>query len=243
MLTLIILSFISGVLTVLAPCVLPLLPIIIGSSVSGKDKSKPYLVTLGLVVSITIFTILLKASTLLITIDQNIWKYISGGIVLFFGMIYLFPDLWDRLIGRFNLTSKSDQILEKASNKKSIFGSLLIGAALGPVFASCSPTYSLIIATVLPVNFYEGVFYIIIYSLGLASVMLGIALFGRRLINKLKLFANPNGWFKKGLGILFIIVGIMVITGLDKSLESFVINSSSFDITKLETRLLEIFRK
>jgi cytochrome c-type biogenesis protein len=243
MLSLVILSFVSGVLTVLAPCVLPLLPIIIGSSISGKDKSKPYLVTLGLVISITLFTILLKASTLLITVDQNVWKYISGGIVLVFGLIYLFPQLWDKISGRFNLTGKSDQILDKAANKKSTLGSLLIGAALGPVFASCSPTYSLIIATVLPVNFVEGVFYIIIYALGLASVMLGIALFGRQLINRLKLFANPNGWFKKGLGILFVCVGLMIITGLDKSLETLVVNSSSFDITKIEQQLLDIFNK
>jgi cytochrome c-type biogenesis protein len=239
MATLIVLSYISGVLTVLAPCVLPLLPIIIGSSVDSKNKWKPYLVILGLVLSLTIFTILLKASTTLISIDPNFWKYLSGGIVSLFGLIYIFPNLWDNISAKLNLSSKADKQLEKASENESWFGSILVGAALGPVFASCSPTYALIIATVLPVNFWEGLLYIIIYSLGLASIMLAIALLGRQFISKVKVLANPNGWFKKVLGIIFIIVGVSVMTGFDKVVETNILNSGFFDVTKIERNLLE----
>jgi cytochrome c biogenesis protein CcdA/thiol-disulfide isomerase/thioredoxin len=243
MFTLAILAFVSGLLTVLAPCVLPLLPIIIGSSVSdAKDKYKPYLVTLGLVISITLFTIILKASTLLIDIDPVIWKYISGGIVILFGLIYIFPHAWDWISFKFGLSSKSDKLLHTASQNQvggNILGPLLIGASLGPVFASCSPTYSLIIATVLPVNFVEGIIYIIIYALGLASIMLAIALLGRQFIGKLKAFSNPNGIFKKVLGVIFLIVGISVISGFDKVVETNILNSGYFDVTKIEQQLLD----
>jgi cytochrome c biogenesis protein CcdA len=241
MLSLTILAFVSGILTVLAPCVLPLLPIIIGSSVTSKDKSKPYLVTLGLVLSITLFTILLKASTALISIDPIVWKIISGGIIIVFGLIYLFPQVWSDFSDRMNLGSKSDATMEKASENTSPFGSLLVGAALGPVFASCSPTYALIIATILPVNFIEGIFYIIIYALGLALVMLGIALFGRQFTSKLRGFANPNGSFKKILGVIFLIVGLSIVTGFDKKVETALITNSPFDVTKVEQGLLEKF--
>ena len=102
MTSLILLSFFAGILTVLAPCVLPLLPIIIGSSVAAKDKNKPYWITLGLVVSITIFTLILKASTLLLNVDPFVWKIVSGGIVIIFGLIYIFPKVWEKItkIGR-----------------------------------------------------------------------------------------------------------------------------------------------
>lgn len=239
MLTLTILAFVAGVLTVLAPCVLPLLPIIIGSSVTSKDKSKPYLVTLGLVISITIFTILLKASTALISIDPIVWKILSGGIIIIFGLIYLFPQTWSLFSDKFNLGAKSDKTLAIASQKSSPIASLLVGASLGPVFASCSPTYALIIATVLPVNFYEGIFYIVIYALGLALVMLGIAIFGRVMTSKLRGFANPSGFFKKSLGIIFLIIGLSIITGYDKKIETYLITSSPFDVTKIEQSLLE----
>jgi cytochrome c biogenesis protein CcdA/thiol-disulfide isomerase/thioredoxin len=237
--SLLFLSFFAGILTVLAPCVLPLLPVIIGSSLDGNNRWKPYLVTLGLVISITVFTILLKASTLLINIDPIVWKYISGGLVLVFGLIYLFPNLWNKISLALNLSSKSDHVLENATQKEGFLGALLTGAALGPVFASCSPTYSLIIATVLPVNFYEGLGYIIIYALGLASVMLAVALLGRKLVAKLRVFANPNGWFKRILGVIFLIVGISIMTGFDKVIETKILNSGYFDITQIDQNLLD----
>jgi cytochrome c-type biogenesis protein len=242
-LSLFLLSFISGILTVLAPCVLPLLPIIIGSSVSEKNNFKPYLVILGLIISIVVFTIILKGSTLFIDIDQSIWKYISGGIVFLFGLIYIFPELWDRISVKFNLSSKSDNILHEATKKEGFLGSLMIGGALGPVFASCSPTYALIIATVLPVSFFEGVIYIIVYAFGLALIMLLIALLGRKIISKLKIYSDPNGWFKKTLGFIFIIIALSVITGLDKIIETNLLNNPNFfDITKVEQSLLELFK-
>jgi cytochrome c biogenesis protein CcdA/thiol-disulfide isomerase/thioredoxin len=241
MLALTLLAFVAGILTVLAPCVLPLLPIIIGSSVTSNNKSKPYLVTLGLVLSITLFTILLKATTTFIAIDPVVWKILSGGIVILFGLSYLFPSVWSNISDKFNLSGKSDQTLHNVAQKDSPLSSLLVGAALGPVFASCSPTYALIIATILPVNFAEGIFYIIIYAIGLALVMLGIALFGRKLTNKLRGFANPNGNFKKILGIIFLIVGLSIVTGFDKKVETEIIKRSPFDVTKVEQGLLDQF--
>ena len=240
--SLIFLAFLAGILTVLAPCVLPLLPIIIGSSLDGANRAKPFLVTTGLVISITIFTILLKASTLLLNLDPAIWKILSGGIVIIFGLIYLFPNLWDRVSFNLNLSGKSDGVLAKVSKKKGWLGSLLIGAALGPVFASCSPTYSLIIATVLPVSFLEGLIYIVVYSMGLALIMLSVALLGRNLINKLGFFSNPDGYFKKTLGLIFLIVGISVITCWDKIIETYILNSGYFDVTQIEVWLLKQFR-
>lgn len=237
--SLLIVSFLSGILTVLAPCVLPLLPVIIGGSLTTKNFWRPILVTSGLLVSLVIFTILLKASTVLINIDPKFWTYISGGIVTIFGLIYLFPNLWDNISIKLNLSSKSDKLLNSASQKGGWVGQILMGAALGPVFASCSPTYALIIATILPVNFVEGFVYIIAYILGLALVMLAIALVGRSLIQRLKVFSNPNGWFKKFLGVLFLIVGISVITGFDKQVEIAILSSNFFDVTKIEQTLLE----
>jgi len=236
--TLLILSFLAGVLTVLAPCVLPLLPVIIGGSLGSKNKWRPILITSGLLISLVLFTILLKASTLLISIDPRFWTYISGGIVTIFGLIYIFPELWDTISIKLGLSSKSDKLLDSMGQKEGWIGQVLMGAALGPVFASCSPTYALIIATILPVNFWEGFLYIISYALGLALVMLGVALLGRSLIQKLKIFSNPNGWFKKALGILFLIVGISVLTGFDKQIETNILNSNFFNVTEFEQTLL-----
>lgn len=70
-------SFLAGVLTILAPCVLPVLPLILAGSIGETGKWYPYIVTLSLAISIVVFTVLLKASSLLLGIPPGIWTYVS----------------------------------------------------------------------------------------------------------------------------------------------------------------------
>ncbi len=156
--TLLIIAFVAGLLTVLAPCTLPLLPVIIGGSVSGETNFKRALVISGsLGASVFIFTILLKASTLFINVPQSFWQIISGGLLIIFGLVTLFPKLWDKFAFANRLNLGGNRLLATGYTKKSFLGDVIMGAALGPVFSSCSPTYFIVLATVLPVHPAEGV--------------------------------------------------------------------------------------
>jgi peptide methionine sulfoxide reductase msrA/msrB len=236
--TLIISSFIAGFLTVLFPCVFPLLPVIIGSTAGSNNPLKPLIVTASLGLSIVFFTLLLKASTLLIDIPRSFWNSMSGGIVFLFGIFLLFPNLWISFSLKLGFEQNSQRWLEKANKKDSLLGSILIGAALGPVFSSCSPTYFIILAIVLPANFLSGVVYLTIYALGLMLILGLIAYFGQKIIMKLKWATNPNGIFKKSMGILLIILGLLVITGYTKLIETNVLNSG-YNATNMEQELLD----
>jgi len=89
---------VAGVLTTLAPCVLPLLPVIIGGSLgvpNSESRRRAYLITASLGVSVFIFTLLLKASTSLIGIPATTWQWISGTILIILGLISIFPRIWD----------------------------------------------------------------------------------------------------------------------------------------------------
>lgn len=236
-------SFLAGVLTILAPCVLPLLPVIIGGSVAEKSAWRPFFITISLAVSVTVFTLLLRASQVLIDVPASFWSGLSGGIILFFGFITLFPHIWEMVSMKLGFGSGSQKLLTKAQGKKSAVGAVLMGAALGPVFASCSPTYAVILGIVLPRSFSEGVVHIITYSLGLAVMMFLIAFFGQKLVRRLKWAANPNGAFKKVLGVLFLLVGLAIITGLDKDFEAYVIDQGWTGIFEFEENLTEKFKE
>jgi cytochrome c biogenesis protein CcdA/thiol-disulfide isomerase/thioredoxin len=237
--TLLVISFIAGVLTVLAPCILPVLPVIIGSSATGRSKATPYIVVASLAASIIVFTYLLKASTAFIMIPPQFWTYLSGGILVLFGLTLLFPALWERIPGLGKLSVGSNKLVGTGIKKKSFWGDVLIGAALGPVFSTCSPTYFVILASVLPASFALGTLYLLAYVAGLSLVLLLLALLGEGLASKLSGFADPKGWFKRGLGVLFLIVGIFVASGADKDLQIAILDSGFFDITKIEQGLLE----
>ena len=239
--TLLIVSFIAGALTVLAPCILPLLPVIIGGSVSGgkRDPYKAYVITAALAVSIVLFTLLLKASTAFIEIPDSVWKSISGGILIIFGIVMVFPKLWESLVSKFHWGQGANKLLAKGSQKNSRMGDIIMGAALGPVFSTCSPTYFVIIATVLPASYGAGLLYLFAYAAGLSSILLLIALLGQRFVTKLDRAADPEGWFKRGLGILFLLVGLLVFFGGDKTIETFLLDRGFFDITQIENQILE----
>jgi cytochrome c biogenesis protein CcdA/thiol-disulfide isomerase/thioredoxin len=234
-------SFIAGMLTVLAPCVLALLPIIIGGSVSGdtKDKKRPVIIALSLAVSLFIFTILLKATTVLIDVPPQSLTYVSGGIVIALGILLLFPAVYARLIARVGIENKAQSSLSKGySDKRQYLGPIIIGASLGPVFSSCSPVYAYILATILPANFGQAIVLIIAYITGLALVMLLIGYFGQRFIGKIKFASDPKGWFQRSIAVLFIIVGLLLITGNDKRFQTWVSANTPLDFDSLSIGLL-----
>ena len=238
--SLLFIAFIAGILTVLAPCTLPVLPIIIGGSVSKEhDRLRPFIITGSLALSIVLFTLLLKASTLFIDVPQATWSVISAIIIMVMGVITLFPHLWEMLALKLNLSQKSNKLLSEASHQKSYARDILVGASLGPVFSSCSPTYFLILATVLPQSLASGIVHLIVYALGLSFVLLLIAFLGQKFVSKIRWAADPKGWFKKGIGLLFILVGVFILTGTDKKLQTYILDKGFLDVTKIEQRLLE----
>lgn len=233
------LSFLAGVLTVLAPCVLPVLPIIIGGSVQGHGKRNPYVITASLALAIVLFTFLLKFSTLFINIPPELWRIISGVIILAFGLISLFPTMWDTLSIRLGLLSRSEKLLADSAHTSSRWSDVLIGLSLGPVFSSCSPTYFIILATVLPRSLAAGTLDLIAYAVGLALVLLLVSLIGQRFIKNARWAADPNGWFKRGLGILFLLVGLLILTGADIRFQTYIADKNIFNGTTIEQSLLQ----
>ena len=231
-----IVSFVAGILTVLAPCILPLLPVILAGSVTEtKNSRRPFVIIVSLSLSVLAFTLLLKGSTALITISPSFWTYISGGIIGIFGLTLIFPEGWARLVLKIPGHNKPDSWISRGYGKKNSFWTdVIVGAALGPVFTTCSPTFFIIIATVLPQSFAIGIIDLAAYILGLALSLLIISWIGQRLINRLEWATNPYGWFKKTLGAVFIVVSLFIVTGFDKQIEASILGSGFFDVTRIE---------
>jgi cytochrome c biogenesis protein CcdA/thiol-disulfide isomerase/thioredoxin len=234
-------AFIAGILTVLAPCVLPLLPVIIGGSISGdaKDKRRPILIAVSLAVSLILFTVLLKATTLLIKVPPQAFTYISGGIIVALGLATLFPFAYTKLIARLGIEHRTQSLLGKGtSSRRQWLGPVVIGAALGPIFSSCSPVYAYLLATILPVHFAAAMAYIISYVIGLALVLLAVSYYGQRLTRRLRFASNPSGVFQRSLAVLFIIVGILIITGTGTKLQVWTANHTPFNFDGISADLI-----
>ena len=234
-----ILSLFAGILTVLAPCTISLLPVIVGGSVGGgHNVRRSIVVTASLGLSVIIFTLVLKVSTAFINIPQEFWQMLSGVIIFLLGVTMIFPTLYDKLPWVNKLNQNSNKLLATGYNKQNFAGDVIIGAALGPVFSSCSPTYFLILATVLPRSLGAGLIYLFAYALGLSAALLVVCFAGQKLMQKLGVASDPNGWIKRIAGILFLVVGFGIFFGYDKKVEASITNAGYFDVTKIEQALL-----
>lgn len=158
---------------------------------------------------------------------------------MIFGLSFVFPQAWERLAIVSGIYGSSNSLMRKtADTKPGVVKDVLVGASLGPVFSSCSPTYALIIAIILPQSFWQGLIYLVAYALGLATILLLAAVAGQRLVKATGWLSNPSGLFRKIVGVLFIIVGIAVVSGLDRDLQSFVLEKGWYDpIMRFEQNL------
>ena len=238
---LLIISFIAGILTILAPCVLPLLPVIIGGSISAesKEKARPYIIAASLAFSLVFFTLILKVSTVLINLSASTLDYISGGLIIALGLASMFPSSWEKLMIRLNWQAASQRFLGRGEkNKGKLAGPILIGVALGPVFASCSPTYAFILASVLPHSFSSGFIYLVSYALGLVIALLLVSIAGKKALSRFSWAVDIHSLFRRSIGVLFVIIGILIITGAEIKVETWVANHLPFDEAKIEQVLL-----
>ena len=237
-------AILAGLFTVVAPCILPLLPVVIGASEEEEKKRisrRALTVIASLSVSVIVFTLLLKATTLLIAIPQVFWSSVSGAIIILVGLAIVFPSLWVRVPFVQKLSVASNTAVGTGYQKKSYAGDMLIGLALGPVFTTCSPTYLFIIATVLPASFIVGLLYLLGFTFGLALALLLVAYFGQRIVNAVSARMNATGKVKQAFGALIIVVGILVLTGYDKTIETRILDSGYGATIQLEDALLEKF--
>ncbi len=241
--TFFLIAILAGVFTVLAPCILPLLPIVISASEAGERRISRRAITVigSLSVSVILFTLLLKATTLFISIPQIFWSSFSGAVIILVGLAIAFPSLWTKVPFVNKLSILSNKAVGVGYQKKNYKGDVLIGLALGPVFTTCSPTYLFIIATTLPASFFVGFVYLLGFTFGLALVLLLIAYSGQKIVNKVSDHMQATGRIKQVLGVLIVTVGILILTGYDKKLEILILDSGYGATIQLEDKLIERF--
>ncbi|MBE0574027.1 sulfite exporter TauE/SafE family protein [Candidatus Dojkabacteria bacterium] len=216
-------SFFAGILTILTPCTLPLLPVVLGSAIHYKNSRRIFLILASLGLSVFVFTLAFKATTDFLVLPESILRMLSGLIILLLGIFYLFPDLWDKIANRIGFNKINNKLFNNFKGEDEKTNAVITGIALGPIFTSCSPTYGYILFAVLPASAPEALLYLVMFILGMLTFLALIALAGQRIVAKTSWAAASNGKFRKFLGIQFILIGILVIFKLDKTIESYLL--------------------
>jgi len=172
-------AFISGLVTILAPCIWPLLPIILSSTATGGHR-KPLGVTLGILLSFGIITLSLSYLVRVFSFDIDILRYFAVLIIGFLGFTLLIPPLSKKLEGYASRLSGKFAFQGSGSG---FWSGLVTGAALGIVWTPCAgPILATIavLSTTRQLNI-EIILVTVVYLIGVGIPLFLFAFFGRKL--------------------------------------------------------------
>jgi len=232
------LAVLAGVLSILSPCVLPLLPIVLGTAQS-EHRLGPVALAAGLAVSFTVIGLFVATIGFAIGLDTDVFRAISAFLLIAIGLVLLVPRLqaqfavaaspvgaWvDDRFGGFTATS--------------LWGQFGLGLLLGAVWAPCvGPTLGA--ASLLAAkgdNLGQVALTMLAFGIGAALPLMALGFVSREAMMRWRgrlMEAGKNG--KMLLGALLVAVGLLVATGADKRLETFLVDASPQWLTNLTTR-------
>ena len=136
MILLIAFAFLAGIITVLSPCILPILPIILTSSIGGVNtgKSRPMGVVIGFVLSFTFFTLFLSTIVRFRGIPAETLRFVSVLIIASFGVSLLVPK-FQVLVEK--LFSRLASFMPNGQRRTGFGGGLIIGFSIGLLWTPC----------------------------------------------------------------------------------------------------------
>jgi len=201
-----------------------MVPFVVRSSFQ-RSKWGPVLLAIGVALSFSISTFIIATSGQLLGLTPDRLKFVSGIFLLIASILFLFPVLIDKLSLVFSpLNNKLQKIsLGQDGANKSVYMEFVNGLLLGPIWAPCSgPTLAIIIGII--INNPEtksSIFLLMIFSIGSILPILFFSYGAKSLVIKLQKKSLENSkYIKIGLGIFCAFMSLLILTGLDKVLET-----------------------
>jgi cytochrome c biogenesis protein CcdA/thiol-disulfide isomerase/thioredoxin len=233
------LAYLGGVLTIFSPCVLPVLPFIFArSDQSFRRSGLPIL--LGMAAT---FTLLASLATVggawLIALNQY-GRYAAMLLLLLMGLALIFPALSERLMRPF--VAFGGRLQQRADRQTSLKGSLLLGVAVGFLWAPCAgPILGLVLAgaALNGANLYSALL-LLVFAAGAATSLAVALLAGGRVFSLMKRGLGAEEWLRRGLGVAVLAGVVFIALGWDtRFLSQFTFLSTANTEQKLIAQLAQ----
>lgn len=239
--TLLVLAFLGGMLTILSPCILPVLPFVFARA------DRPFLrnglpMLIGMTLTFAIVGTLAAVAGGWAVAANQYGRWVAAALLAFFGVTLLFPSLSDRLTqplvalgGRLSQSVDGD-----GQSRTGVWSSALLGVATGLLWAPCAgPVLGLILtgAALQGANAQTS-FLLLSYAIGAATSLALALLVGGKLFAAMKRSLGVGEWVRRGLGAAVIAAVIAIALGLDTG---FLTNVSLASTGSFEQHLLNRF--
>jgi cytochrome c biogenesis protein CcdA len=232
------LAFLAGALSVLSPCVLPLLPIVLGSAAS-EHRFAPAALASGLSLSFVVIGLFVATIGFAAGLDTGFFRLVSAVLLIAIGTLLLVPRLSAQAAAAGGPVSNWVEEQFGGFAAQGLGSQFLLGLLLGAVWSPCvGPTLGA--ASILAAkgeNLGQVTLTMIAFGVGAALPLITIGLLSREALSRWRgrlMEAGKGG--KALLGGLLVAIGLMVATGLDKRLETLLVDVSPDGLTRLTTQ-------
>ena len=231
------LAFVAGVLSILSPCVLPILPLALGAAAS-EHRGGPVALAGGLAVSFVLIGLFAVTIGYSIDLNADIFRYVAAILMIVVGAVLLVPHLQARLaLAGAPLANWSDRHF-RGVRRGGLPGQTAVGLLLGAVWSPCiGPTLGA--ASILAAqgrDLVEVAAIMLSFGLGAALPLAVLGLLSREAVLRWRTQLIAGGaWAKTAFAAVLVFIGVLVLTGLDKRLESIVVDKSPQWLTDLTT--------
>ena len=225
--------FMAGMATVITPCVLPILPAVLSGSVGSKLR--PLAIVTGMSITFTLMGVLISAVASFGYFTEylrwfSIFFIMGMGAVLFddeINQAYVNISSFIMNAGRQNISLLGK--LETMAPREGLLGGLFLGMSLGILWIPCvGPILGAVFAFVAQSsasagNLLYGIILLLVYSLGVSIPMLMIAYSGKSVSGRVEWFVRRGHFFKKLSGFILIVVGLMMLFGIDRYIKAWLL--------------------
>lgn len=233
------LALAAGALSTLAPCVLPLIPILIASALMAH-RLGPLALAAGLALAYATVGMLLASVGSVAGLDQTQLRGLGAAILILFGVLLIVPRLQTRFAALTAGLGDSAQARLGRLSPRGLTGQFLVGLLLGAVWSPCvGPVLGGAIALagqgddVIRAALVMGLF-----GLGAAAPLILLGTLSREAMQRVRGHLLSAGQFGKPLlGALFLLLGVLVASGADKSIEAWLLGRMPGWLTDLGTSL------
>lgn len=233
------LSFAAGGLSTLSPCVLPLIPILLGSAMA-ENRLAPMALGSGLALSFAVTGTALASLWQVFDIDPGILRMGSAILLIVFGLMLLSARLQQRFASATTGIGNAGNTLAANLNPEGLRGQFMLGLLLGIAWSPCvGPTLGVAIGLASQgQQLAQVALVMLLFGLGAALPIIGLGMLSRQGMQKSRgklLLLGGKG--KQLLGMLVLALGIMMLTGTDKLVEAALLELAPEWLVRLTTMI------
>ena len=232
------LALLAGLLSALSPCVLPLLPLVLGAA-ANETRSGPFALAAGVALSFTAIGLFVATAGFAIGLTGEAFRTAAAILMVAVGVALTSPGFQARIAAAGGpVTGWADERIGAIASRGAI-GQFGVGLLLGAAWSPCvGPTLGAASALAAQGSSLGRVaLTMLAFGLGAAAPLIGLGLASRQAMARWRGRIIAGGKHAKtALGVLMIALGVAIMSGLDKRIETALLDNSPQWLVDLTTR-------